>query len=85
MTTVELKNLFAPLALGLGTQELMVILVIVVLLFGAKKIPELMRGVGRGVGELQKGLEEGKRTMNKAIEESADEVETTSKPAGPVA
>lgn len=85
MSIVELKSLAAPLALGLGTQELIVILVIVVLLFGAKKIPELMRGVGRGVGELQKGLDEGKRTLNKAIEESKEETDVTSKPAGPVA
>ena len=36
----------APLAiLGLGVQELVIILVIVIVLFGAKKIPEIMRGI----------------------------------------
>lgn len=37
-----------------------IILGIVILLFGGQKIPELMRGVGKGVSELKKGLEEGK-------------------------
>ncbi|SHF75043.1 Sec-independent protein translocase subunit TatA/TatB [Flavisolibacter ginsengisoli] len=35
----------------LGFNEILIILVIVLLLFGAKKIPELMRGVGRGMKE----------------------------------
>ena len=52
----------------LGTQEWMILLVIVLILFGGKKIPELLRGVGKGVGELQKGLEEGKRTIHESIE-----------------
>ncbi|MBM3438647.1 MAG: twin-arginine translocase TatA/TatE family subunit [Bacteroidetes bacterium] len=37
----------------LGGQELIVLLVLVLLLFGGKKIPELMRGLGRGVREFQ--------------------------------
>jgi len=52
---------------GLGGQELILILVIVLVLFGGAKIPELMRGVGKGMGELQKGLEEGKRTMSESL------------------
>jgi sec-independent protein translocase protein TatA len=52
--------------LSFGGQELIIILVIVLLLFGGTKIPELLRGVGKGVGELQKGLEEGKRTLHAA-------------------
>ena len=38
---------------GLGPKEIIVIVLIVVLLFGAKKIPELMRGMGRGVKEFK--------------------------------
>lgn len=49
------------------------IIVVVVLLFGGSKIPQLMRGVGRGVGELQKGLEEGKRGLAQMKEEHPDE------------
>jgi sec-independent protein translocase protein TatA len=52
---------------GLGPQELLLILVIVLVLFGGKKIPELLRGVGKGVGELQKGLDEGKRIVSDSI------------------
>lgn len=38
---------------GLGTPEIIVILIIILLLFGGKKIPELMRGLGRGVKEFK--------------------------------
>lgn len=48
-------------AIGLSGPELWIVLAIVLILFGGKKIPELLRGVGKGVGELQKGLDEGKR------------------------
>ena len=42
--------------LGLGTSELAIILVIVVLLFGGKKLPELAKSVGTSVKELRKGI-----------------------------
>jgi sec-independent protein translocase protein TatA len=42
----------------LGGQELLFILVIVLVLFGGKKIPELMRGLGKGVGEYNKAKTE---------------------------
>lgn len=38
---------------GLGAGEMIVILVIVLLLFGGRKIPELMRGLGKGVKEFK--------------------------------
>jgi sec-independent protein translocase protein TatA len=38
----------------LGGQELLLILILVLVLFGGRKIPELMRGLGRGVGEYNK-------------------------------
>ncbi|WP_285060134.1 Sec-independent protein translocase subunit TatA/TatB [Pedobacter ginsengisoli] len=40
---------------GLGGTEIAVILVIVLLLFGGKKIPELMRGLGKGIKEFKDG------------------------------
>ncbi len=42
----------------LGGQELLFILIIVLVLFGGKKIPELMRGLGKGVGEYNKAKNE---------------------------
>ncbi|MFN7171960.1 MAG: twin-arginine translocase TatA/TatE family subunit [Fimbriimonadaceae bacterium] len=66
----------------LGAQEIILILVVVLLLFGGRKIPELMRGVGRGMGELQKGLEEGKKQMSAITQESSgSEPISTPKPA----
>jgi sec-independent protein translocase protein TatA len=42
-------------------------IVLLLVLFGGKKIPELMRGVGQGVGELKKGLDEGKQHFTEAV------------------
>lgn len=44
---------------GLGIQEILVIAFIILLLFGGKKIPEMMRGLGRGVKSFKDGMKEG--------------------------
>ena len=43
---------------GLGMQEILVIALIILLLFGGKKIPELMRGLGKGVKNFKEGMKE---------------------------
>ena len=43
---------------GLGMQEVLVIALIVLLLFGGKKIPELMKGLGKGVKSFKDGMNE---------------------------
>ena len=43
------------LLVGLGAPEIILIVVALLLLFGGKKIPELMRGLGRGVKEFKEG------------------------------
>jgi sec-independent protein translocase protein TatA len=53
----------------LGFNEILIILVIVLLLFGGKKIPELMRGLGRGVREFN----DAKNTVRKEIEDGISE------------
>lgn len=44
---------------GIGTPELLVILVIVLLLFGAKKLPELSRSLGTSIKEIRNGVNDG--------------------------
>ena len=53
----------------LGWTEILLIAFVVLLLFGGKKIPELMRGLGRGVREFK----EGKDNVRKELEESPSE------------
>ena len=43
--------------LFIGTQEIIIIALIVLLLFGGKKIPELMRGLGKGVKSFKDGMD----------------------------
>jgi len=65
-----------------GMQEMIVIFLIVLLLFGAKKIPELARGVGKGMGEFKKAktefereIKEGEKQGEKDWDESTKAVE----------
>ncbi len=43
---------------GIGWQEILLIVLIVLLLFGAKRIPEVMRSIGKGVRELKQGMKD---------------------------
>ena len=51
-------NLFSILAFTFGPMEIIIILVIVLLLFGGKKIPELMKGLGKGIKEFKEGVKD---------------------------
>lgn len=44
------------LFMGIGTQELLFIILIILILFGGKKIPELMKGFGKGVKSFKDGM-----------------------------
>jgi len=48
----------------IGMSELLVILVIVLLVFGPKKLPELARGIGRGINEFRRAAEDVKQELN---------------------
>jgi sec-independent protein translocase protein TatA len=52
--------------LFIGTSELILIAGIILLLFGGKKLPEVMRGMGRGVSEFKKGTKEAKEPFEEA-------------------
>ncbi len=56
---------------GLGMQEVLLIALVVLLFFGGKKIPELMKGLGKGV----RSFKEGMSNMEKEIEEEPEKKE----------
>jgi sec-independent protein translocase protein TatA len=53
----------------LGWPEIVAILAIVLLLFGAKKLPELARGLGKGIQEFKKATQDVQSELERAIEE----------------
>ena len=64
---------FYPLFLGnLRGWEWLIILLAILLLFGGKKIPELMRGLGKGVHSFRKGMQEAKDEMNRPLDDDAE-------------
>lgn len=49
---------------GLGFQEILVIALVVLLFFGGKKIPEMMKGLGKGVRSFKDGMKEVENEVN---------------------
>ena len=58
------------LFLNLGGTEILLIALLVILLFGGKKIPELMKGLGKGVKSFKQGVAEAESEIKKAQEEA---------------
>ena len=56
-----------PLLLGLGTGEIILIVLAILLLFGAKRIPELMKSMGKGVKNFKEGMKEVEKAEQKRI------------------
>ena len=65
--------------LFISTQEIFVILIIVVMLFGSKKIPELARGLGKGIRELKDASNDIRREIQSSAEEINKEVKKVDK------
>ena len=63
--------------MGIGPPELLMILAVILLLFGAKKLPELARGIGKSVTSFKTGLNEG--AEEEAEVAAQQEKETTQK------
>lgn len=60
---------------SIGMPELIIGLVVILLLFGAKRVPELARGLGSGVREFKKGTQEGEVENKKKEEEKEEQLE----------
>jgi sec-independent protein translocase protein TatA len=76
-----MSNTFLGFIGSLGGQELIWIFIIVLLLFGAKKLPELARGVGKSMGEFKKAREEFEREITRSADEVARDKEAAEKAA----
>ncbi len=55
---------------SIGPSEILLILLIVLLLFGAKRIPEIMRGIGEGLREFRKAASEATSEIKRAVDET---------------
>lgn len=64
---------------NLGTGEILIIALVVLLLFGGKKIPELMRGLGKGVRSFKDGMNDVEKTLKEDIMADEPEKETPKK------
>ncbi|WP_321333026.1 twin-arginine translocase TatA/TatE family subunit [uncultured Bacteroides sp.] len=59
--------------------EFIILALLILLLFGGKKIPELMKGLGKGVKSFKEGVNEAKEEINKAKEDIEKPAETNDK------
>ena len=60
---------------NIGTGEILIVALVVLLLFGGKKIPELMRGLGKGV----KSFKDGMNDVRKELDDISADIDTDSK------
>ncbi len=66
---------FVTLSILPSGSEWIIIALVILLLFGGKKIPELMRGLGKGVKSFKQGVDEAKEEISKAKEDIDQPVE----------
>lgn len=65
-----------------GQTEILLIVFVIVLLFGAKKLPELSRSLGKSLGEFKKGQREGTEPDKLEDDVEKKEIESTDEPKG---
>ena len=66
---------------GISTQELFIVAAILMLLFGASRLPTMMRNMGRSVNEFKQGLKDEPKEI-KSLEDKEASEETAEQPAG---
>jgi sec-independent protein translocase protein TatA len=77
-------NMIEPTALAfLGWTEVAVILLVLLLFFGAKKLPELAKGLGKGIQEFKKASRDVQDEFQRAVEEEPPASRPPAKPAPP--
>jgi sec-independent protein translocase protein TatA len=60
---------------GIGFQEMLLILVVVLIFFGPKRLPDLAKSLGKGLAEFKKASEEVKKGIDEAMKEEAPKEE----------
>lgn len=76
--------LLVPLSLlgNLKPMEIVVIAVVILLVFGGRKIPELMRGLGKGIRGFKEGLNGMTEEINRPVEKPGENTDATSSVSG---
>ena len=57
---------------GLGTPEIILVLVVILVLFGSKKIPEFMQGIGKGVKEFKKATSDIEKDITSSVNKDTE-------------
>ncbi|MBI2486910.1 MAG: twin-arginine translocase TatA/TatE family subunit [Deltaproteobacteria bacterium] len=65
---------------GIGTSELLIILLIALLVLGPKEIPKIARTLGRGMRELQRAKDELRQTISTEVEEEKETIKPSNLP-----
>ena len=66
------NNIFELAFFSLGPWEILLILIVVLILFGAKRLPELARGLGKGINEFRDAVDNGKEDIINGLDSSTD-------------
>ena len=78
ISTKKLKHMKTILLIGMpGPMEMVIIALVVLIFFGAKKIPEIARGMGKGIREFKDATKEVKKEINEGSTPSASSNEDT--------
>ncbi len=67
-----INNNFQLAFFSLGPWEILLILIVVLILFGAKRLPELARGLGKGINEFRDAVDNGKEEIINGLDSSID-------------